>query len=417
MFWKQKILISFALYTTLSYSAVFAAGCPIENGPSPGIIQYITDIKWEISQITKGVTANCGPKKAWNGIISGTNRVTEVLDWWTSRAFKDDPTSSNMYSSIFLDFNYSIQTALKGQSRAPVTRDGLIFGNLEKNTIIPAIKFLANTCNLTQEKQDALEKILARNTRIANFYKTVTLGNAESKGNTDELDIFLYYNPENTKACKNEYSFEEWTQKIMERIGKMSLFNSNSITEWKDAIALMRWSPKGGKPTYDAVAQKLLVAELSRQWLSGKAIESMLSRFTCVRNKEDGNETEWTDPINKAKAQNECTFFSVLGADKLTNWMKPFVAQAPTTQAVISRNAKYTRQTLSNRNIGEFYKKLQNSFDEESITNDEILSNLINLHIGISLVNTDIEKNIPLMSRACMTGNPSVVGACYGKKN
>lgn len=80
MFTKKKILICILVSITLPYSGVFAAECAIENGPSPGIVSYVAEVKKDISNITNGARANCGPKKAGNGIISGTNRVTEVLD-------------------------------------------------------------------------------------------------------------------------------------------------------------------------------------------------------------------------------------------------------------------------------------------------------------------------------------------------
>lgn len=80
MFPKKKILICILVSITLPYSGVFAAECAIENGPSPGIVSYVAEVKKDISNITNGARANCGPKKAGNGIISGTNRVTEVLD-------------------------------------------------------------------------------------------------------------------------------------------------------------------------------------------------------------------------------------------------------------------------------------------------------------------------------------------------
>lgn len=49
--------------------------------------------------------------------------------------------------SLGVDFDYNIKTALNGESRAAVTQNGKIFGQVEK-TLISTLDVLATKCNM-----------------------------------------------------------------------------------------------------------------------------------------------------------------------------------------------------------------------------------------------------------------------------
>ncbi len=50
---------------------------------------------------------------------------------------------------MFLDFSYNIKLAISGEARAPVTRDGLIFKQIEEK-ITAVLASMTNQCNLTE---------------------------------------------------------------------------------------------------------------------------------------------------------------------------------------------------------------------------------------------------------------------------
>lgn len=125
-------------------------------------------------------------------------------------------------------------------------KNGKIFGQVEK-TLISAIDSVANKCNLNEETETAIVSRLKTNELLEDLYQQTAIGYPGIS--TDDIpdsyaplieEIQKTYNPEATKGCKNEYSVEDITEKILAKIETISFKIEDSLVDWKYAIALLR---------------------------------------------------------------------------------------------------------------------------------------------------------------------------------
>lgn len=191
------------------------------------------------------------------------------------------------------------------------------------------------------------------------------------------------------------------------------MFNENTLKDWKDAIALFRGDSPKRWGSYNDVSKKLLAAELSRQGFSRNAVQAATQRLDCVRSKSP------EDIFAVAKAGTECfnmTNFS-LNADK---FIKDYIVgkngPPKTTNEYVEQNELYKKLQDESKSVMDIYQWISGKFSDTEVIDATILSNLIDLHTSLVLINDDIEKRIPKMSENCMKWNPSIKWACYPKK-
>ncbi len=377
-----------------------------------------------MSSLTKDTQMSCGAKgkdtwgmwdynkwldktaNALDGDVSKNTYLTQVIDGSFS--------ARDMMGDIQTDFLYNIKLSWNGETRAPVLRDGKLFDSLEKSTIIPTLQQLINTCNLTDEKQWKIEEALKRNRDLRIYYQGVALGN-EKIDESDDVKSAIYtaYNPTATAECVSDNPNEKTLSKKWDDLKSLWMFNENTLKDWKDAIALFRGDSPKRWGSYNDVSKKLLAAELSRQGFSKNAVQAATERLDCVRSKSP------EDIFAVAKAGTECfnmTNFS-FNADK---FIKDYIVgkngPPKTTNEYISQNELYKKLQNDSKSVMEVYQGISGKFSDTEVIDATILSNLIDLHTSLVLINDDIEKRIPKMSENCMKWNPSIKWACYPKK-
>jgi hypothetical protein len=87
------------------------------------------------------------------------------------RAFLEIP----IFDNTFLDFAYNIKLAINGETRAPVTRDGLLFNQIEQR-ITGALAGATAQCNLNENIKSGFTTLLQENQALENIFKQAALG-------------------------------------------------------------------------------------------------------------------------------------------------------------------------------------------------------------------------------------------------
>lgn len=64
---------------------------------------------------------------------------------------------------------------MNGETRAPVTRDGIIFSQVEKKISL-AITTAVNSCNLDDSLKEEFKNLLLQNHNLETLYKQAALG-------------------------------------------------------------------------------------------------------------------------------------------------------------------------------------------------------------------------------------------------
>jgi hypothetical protein len=80
-----------------------------------------------------------------------------------------------IFDNTFLDFAYNIKLAINGETRAPVSRDGLLFNQIEKK-ITNALSTATSKCNLTDSISSGFTSLLQENQALENIFKQAALG-------------------------------------------------------------------------------------------------------------------------------------------------------------------------------------------------------------------------------------------------
>lgn len=189
---KKSFFTSFILLSSLMLSPSVWAGCTIESAPIPEVARYSQAVDARIAELLKtSRQATCGVSKV--GASSSAERVTDSIDSAFSQVFSFDNT--------FLDFLYTIQLSVNGESRSPVTRDGLIWNRIEQR-ITGAMTTSANQCGLDGAVRTGFQSLLSENSTLENIYKQAALGTVStdfgglSESNTKVAEaINASYNP------------------------------------------------------------------------------------------------------------------------------------------------------------------------------------------------------------------------------
>lgn len=135
------------------------------------------------------------------------------------RAFLEIP----IFDNVFLDFAYNIRLAFNGETRAPVTRDGLLFNQIEKK-ITASLAVATGKCNLSDEVKSGFTSLLKENHVLENIYKQAALGTPAvptglSPDNILVADaINIGYIPTATASCNDQNGTQDPIAKLEKAI-------------------------------------------------------------------------------------------------------------------------------------------------------------------------------------------------------
>jgi hypothetical protein len=395
---KKILIISILLLPSL-FTEVYA-GCTISSGPSPELAKYIRYIDTEIARVKTSAKWSCAP-----GVVGSADRTIDILD----KAKIQIPMSSN----ILQDFQYNVILALRGEIRSEVTRDGLIFAQIEKK-LLSTLDILGNKCALDGEAESTIARLIRQNVYFENYYKWVALEQV-SMGESDlEIDIWQNYTPSATSSCQGSTDPFGDIGKKLAAIQKNGLFTQDSTKEWKEAIALLRWDGVG-KKWYNDIQKNLLMQELQRQWLTKNMQDSIMKNFSCMSSastEKSSRDSGGSEVADTMLAQSRCFQNPILGYEwlwtKLTDWQRT----SPTTTDYIVRGHATEALKSDVTGVEVVYATLSAAFSKDDPIIDASMDNLLNMHGRLLSLNATLEKRIPEMQKNCMKANPSVIGGC-----
>jgi hypothetical protein len=385
----KKILIISSLLI-MSLSPETHAGCAISSGPSPELAKYIRYIDTEIARVKTSAKWSCTP-----GIIGSADRTIDILD----KAKAQVLVSSN----VFQDFQYNVILTLRGEIRSEVTRDGLIFAQIEKK-LLSTLDFLGNKCALDGEAEFTIAKLIRQNVYFEDYYKWVDL----------EMDIWDNYHPSATSNCESQ-SDPFWDiGKKLAAIQKNGLFTQDSTKEWKEAIALLRWDGIG-KKWYNEIQKNLLIQELQRQWLTKNMQDSIMKNFSCMNTastEQSSRDSGGSEIADTMLARSRCFQNPILGYEWLWTQLTDWKRNSPTTTEYIIRGEATDTLRYSVTGIEDVYASLSATFSKDDPVIDASIDNLLNMHGNLLSLNATLEKRIPEMQKNCMKPMPEIVGGC-----
>ena len=358
----KKILITsyiFALTYASLDQAFVAWSCQIESAPLPQLVQYMKSVDTKLEALKKewSSTSNCSVPSG--GISASVDRTLSTVD----RAFIELP----IFDNTFLDFSYNMKLAINGETRAPVTRDGLLFNQAALGTP-------ASPTGLSEEN--------------------VIIADAINTG----------YIPTATESCKDQNGTQDPIAKIQASIEKIGTTNESWLTDWKKAIAMFQgWNTKQSVAEKSAEQRKLLQAELARQGFSPRMAQTILGNFDCVKSK-----TQWDDSVEAAvRAKAACLSNPIRGLENITLLpQRKAVDAAPTTTDRVFEVSKLSAKETMLKDIVSTYTKLEAMKWPQIDTKSALMSNLIDIHLSLLSTAEIVEKRVPIMYKNCMKAQP-----------
>ncbi len=399
-------ILIFAVLTLPQY--VGAESCTIESGPIPELAQYSRDVDTELTRLSRDGSQAwvCGISKSWASVW--VERTLSVIDGASTRL--------SYFPNLLLDFRYNIQVAINGEAREPVMRDGILFSTIDAR-ITRSLSTLASKCNLSDQIQSDYTRLLSDNQTLSNIFKQAALWVPVEPSGLSLANLTLArsinstYIPTATAWCipKNNQSIFDGIKTIiavsLKKIETTGSKNDSVWTDWKKAIALFQWGNASMKSSeYTDIQRKLLQQELSRQWYSSRSAQAMLGNFDCFKTK-----TQWDATAEWASiAQQRCFSNPIVWLENILLPWKQLVASAKNTVDRSNYVNKLSKENTLKTSIISTYSKLEIYRTPAIDIKSALMSNLIDIHLGLISTSEQVEKRLPIMYINCMKAQPSI---------
>ena len=371
-------------------------GCTIESGPIPEITKYIASVDIKLTALNTKNTCS----KIW--VVASAEKTMDLID----RAFLEIP----IFDNVFLDFVYNIRLSLNGETRAPVTRDGLLFNKIEKK-ITASLAVATGKCNLSDEVKSGFTSLLKENHILENIYKQAALGapavpTGLSPDNILVADaINIGYIPTATVSCKDQNGTQDPIAKLEKAIEWIGTTNEAWLSDWKKAITMFRWwGTQADIEERTTEQRRLLQQELSRQWFSPRMAQATLNNFDCFK-----KEIKDDSAGEAIRARIACLKNPILGIENFTLFsLRVSVDKSKTTnQRVDNVNILLSKKTMI-QNIEANYQNLKPYSSPAIDIKSALLSNLLDIHIGLVSTIEQIDKRCKAMYNNCMKAQPGI---------
>lgn len=402
MFKKFIITSTILLYISIDQSFALAT-CQIESSTIPELTQYSQSVDLRLTELRKLASnkSNCGVPIGW--VVRDIDKTASIID----RAFLEIP----IFDNTFLDFAYNIRLAINGETRAPVTRDGLLFNQIEQK-ITGALAGATNQCNLSDDIKSGFITLLQENHTLENIFKQAALGSPAIPTWLSPENIRVAtainagYIPSATESCKDQNGTQDFIATLLKAIENIGAKNEWWLSEWKKAIAIFRgWDDRASIAERSALKERLLREEISRQGFSPHMAEMMLSNFDCVKAKtiEDDN----LAATMRAKA--ECLSNPIMWLENITLLpQRKAVDAAKTTDDRVYKVNQLSDKEKIVKDITNTYARLEVVKTPDLEIKTALMSNLIDIHLGLISTTEQIDKRLKQMYNNCMKAQPGI---------
>ena len=320
----------------------------------------------------------------------------------------------SLWTAVGTDFLYNIRSSFDGTARAPVINQGILIHELEKK-ILDTVKVWGSSCSLDtivgalegQSARTLLKNMLIANRTLEYYFKSVASGNiwlpAGISSNTLYKAIAENYSPDATSSCKNEYSFEAVIAKFLNEVNSNKKSFYNSLEGWEKGIRMFRGTD-GTIAERNALQSKLLARELSRQWLSQNAQSIMMKNLWCAQIQSDKSST----PEEISRALKGCDS----SAESMLQWVwnsmksafeKDYKKSGNTLDKYQKNTGRASAQGKIASDVAGYWKTIDATIVniDETATNDQMLSDLANMHAQLVSINKLLKQKIPDMQKNC----------------
>jgi hypothetical protein len=385
------------------YPTFWAWSCKIEDAPIKELVNYSKSVDARLDELKKEATNKTNCWIAPSGPVAKAERSVSVLDG----AFLSTPS----FDSSFLDFTYNIRTAVNGETRRAVSRDGMLFTQIERK-IVGALSVASNQCNLSPSIKSWFTVLLQQNQALENIFKQAVLGTPNAPTNLSPENIMvadainLEYIPTSTEACKDQTGTQEGIAKIQAKIEKEGFGSEKWIQEWKKAIALFQWGwSKQSIEERTTLQRNLLQSELARQGFSPRAAGAMLANFDCVKKETQGDGSVEA----MVKAKQKCISNPIKWLENITLFpLRKKVATAPDLTARINAVQELSDSEKIVKDIAITLNMIESLKTPAIDTKTALMSNLIDIHLWLISTTEAIQKRLPVMYSNCMKAQPGV---------
>lgn len=411
---KYHFLIIIGLLISYSTTVSGAWSCSIENGPPPELAEYMRTLDTLVSNVSS-------LKDACSGDFKSEKKDASQIQEDLVQFYDEVDIQSKLWNAIVIDFEYNIGVAFDGNARASVMSQWALIEAWEKK-IQQAFEQAARTCNLGTvsdvfggiDTRTYLKNALTRNRSVVHYYKSVVTWDLVVPEGIDDSDplflsIALNYSPSATASCENEYSFEKIGKDMMTSLDGIKTGITKWLDWWKKAIALFQWTDRD-TDGYRELQKKLLTQELLRQWLSQSQISKLTTSLTCYQL----GTTKESTVEERLKVRKNCMSDIVWpGWKELGRALTQSYAKNPPrdTDGYLARRLQtQALRTVAIDDISSLWSTLSStltSIDETEI-NEQILSDLVSIHMRLVDTNALLKKTIPTMQENCMKAGPTV---------
>lgn len=407
-------LLVFIFFIQFSY----AEDCNIMNWPSKDILEYLSNNKQILANITKELTTK-SPSVRVDNIKQIKNtfwdvfNYNEILDWkWymdhldyyiifplsndvTYQTKRDYSILENEYDSL----NNYLKTIIKKW--------------YNKVTIETACKEIDKKfkCNLSWSAWDILGILIKNHSNLIDNFKSAVIG-------WDNFNELILVNENFNENIKKDYWKTSWCasiewsffNEIKENISIIRELNEQWkrwLKDWDEAWSLLVWKTDDRK-----IEKELLIKELDRQWISWSKADAMINNLEKFNTPWVGFSWIWENNfvvnsakyfwewiVNQIENFNTDVFQEFIGVVKMVgNAVESVSDTVEIAVESVSDTVKDTIEYITwnqNNNISE-----NNSKNNQQIATEKLLNNKswINIDLEIATsVNEVYSKEIPFM--------------------
>ena len=429
------LFVIFITFSSFSYAEISCEqNCKIKDWPSPILLEYITDNRKIISNISK---------ELWQ-----INKKEKIPTWVSFKGFNTRMTGGvnrniwyKIYNTLFnwreFESGFSLFLSQVNSSLSTqVNRDLMIISNQNKSLNIfitrlvsnwHSFTILNNICEWIENKwcEKLLNKnlwmvmtsLLRNNMKLYNLFQWevgISIKNEDFNFNdlflvweNFEEEFKIYYNSNTEFACsKCSWGALNRLNKAIDKITLNDKAGEKWIEEWKDAWSLLLqvvWNSKETKE-YRELERELLEEELSKKWIGSKSILKWLENFnnrglTLKNNPITNSYKTFIDSfkVNKIiKVKNDLTAIWNL----LWEWAT-FVWNSLTLGEINVLNVEIKQNVQIKNKIDRLVRLNEIVIARQNQSSWQLQSRIIKMHINLVQAINQLDDIIPKAEKIC----------------
>ena len=399
----RKLLTLTLVILTVSVAPLSAyadGACKTRTQAGDPLMRYLQNLQGALGTITaRASSANaCRKEQAgadleqlmnkfladYNGVLYFPNYITSVrfyieniLDYETPTAIMRDYDTLNHYRET-IEQTYQ-----------------LVYQSCAQDIVLSSGDLRGYTLS------DALKVLLQNHVSVTNYYREVVLGVSDDDRSfvlvgdsavfRTQMQQFYGHNMQN--VCREEDDFFNRIGDAIDRISSLDGVIGDGISQWEDAWNLLNDSDSA---EYRALERQVLSAELSRQGISGRGADIILSN---LHNYDTTNKEEGISGFMRSIGQRILASAGEL--EHAYTQLHDALDKATNIQQYVELHDSITTHRDINKEVLADYTAMRATIGQENRTFSQGLSVLISMQANLHRINDNIKKGIPDAETTC----------------